>query len=374
MSILVLNAGSSSLRFTLFDDGLKELYKGHVDGIAQKTCNFNGTPLRIRNHKAAIRFALKKMVEDKIITGVKDIKKVAHRVVHGGEKYTKPTKLNPTILKDLEDLSSLAPLHNPANILTIRASQKALPHAAHFAIFDTAFHSTLPEKNFLYGLPYSFYKKDAIRRYGFHGTSHKYVSREAARLLKKPQAKLITCHMGNGVSLAAIANGVSVDTTMGFTPLEGPIMGTRSGSIDPGLLFHLLHKTKPAKLEQILQHESGFKGISEIGSDIRQLWAKPKATGTLRTFDLFCHQMAKLIMSLSVSLGGLPDAIVFTAGIGENAFYLRAQIAAALKPFGVRMNTIANKRNSTVISDKKSTVKLLVIPTNEELQMAQEIA
>lgn len=381
MSILVLNSGSSSLRFTLFNEQLKELYKGHVDAIGQKHCSFRhylkksevDTLVKIKNHEEAIRFVLKKLREDRIIEDVNQIHKVAHRVVHGGEKYIKPTRLNAKVLKDLEKLSPLAPLHNPANLLTARASQKMMPKAAHYAIFDTAFHSTLPEKAYLYGLPYSRYQKEQIRRYGFHGTSHKYVSLEAARLLKKKNCRLITCHMGNGISLAAIKNGIVMDTTMGFTPLEGPIMGTRSGTVDPGILFHLLKKLSPEKLHHELEYESGFKGLSGLGSDIRDLWAKPKSPGTKRTFGVLCYQMAKLIMSLSVSLDGMPDAIIFTAGIGENAFYLREQIVEELKPLKIQLDLIANRKNAIVISKAKSPIKMLVIPTNEELQMAKDL-
>jgi acetate kinase len=381
MSILVLNSGSSSLRFTLFNEQLKELYKGHVDAIGQKHCSFRhylkkgeaDTLVKIKNHEEAIRFVLKKLREDKIIEDVNQIHKVAHRVVHGGEKYIKPTRLNAKVLKDLEKLSPLAPLHNPANLLTARASQKMLPKAAHYAIFDTAFHATLPEKAYLYGLPYARYQREHIRRYGFHGTSHKYVSLEAARLLKKKNLRLITCHMGNGISLAAIKNGVVMDTTMGFTPLEGPIMGSRSGTVDPGVLFHLLKKVSPEKLHHELEYESGFKGLSGLGSDIRDLWAKPNSPGTKRTFGVLCYQMAKLIMSLSVSLGGMPDAIIFTAGIGENAYYLRQQIAEELKPLKIQLDLAANRKNSLVISKAKSPVKMLVIPTNEELQMAKDL-
>lgn len=386
MSILVLNAGSSSLRFTLFNKQLKELYKGHVDAIGQKHCSFRhsrttvrlkeagvDTRVKIKNHEEAIRFVLKKLLEDKIIKDTREIQKVAHRVVHGGEKYVKPMRLNPKVLKDLDKLSPLAPLHNPTNLLTARASQKVLPKAVHYAIFDTTFHATLPEKAFLYGLPYALYQKDHIRRYGFHGTSHKYVSAEAARLLKKKNTRLITCHMGNGISLAAVQNGVCVDTTMGFTPLEGPIMGTRSGTVDPGILLHLLKKNSPEKLGQILQHDSGFKGLSGIGSDIRDLWAKPKSSGTSRTFGVLCYQMAKLIMDLTIPLGDFPDAIVFTAGIGENAYYLRQQIADELAPLNIQIDSTANRKNATLISKPKSRVKIMVIPTNEELQMARDL-
>jgi acetate kinase len=380
MSILVLNAGSSSLRFTLFAEDLKELYSGHVDAIGQKHCQFRhylkkgeiDLPVKIKNHKKAIIFVLKKLKEEGAVKDFKDIKKVAHRIVHGGEKYKKPTLLNKEVLKELDQISSLAPLHNPVNLLTARACQKTLPQAAHYAIFDTGFHSTLPQKAFLYGLPYELYQKEQIRRYGFHGTSHKYVSQEAVRFLKKKAAKLITCHMGNGISLAAIKDGKVLDTTMGLTPLEGPIMGTRSGTLDPGIIFHLLEKTSTKKLRQLLEHESGFKGLSQIGSDVRDLWAKPKSPGTKRTFDVLCYQMAKLMMSLTVALEGTPDAIVFTAGIGEHAFYLREKILSEL-PLPVELNPTANRKNSLLISKPKSKIKVLVLPTNEQLQMARDL-
>ncbi len=383
MLTLVLNAGSSSLRFVLFDAKLKPLYKGHVDAIGQKHCHFRRyfkdgneekTNIKAKNHEAAIKYALKRLQDDGAIKDLKEIKKVAHRVVHGGEKFTKPTKLNALVIRQLDKLSPLAPLHNPANLTTIRSSRKILTKASHYAIFDTAFHATLPQRAYLYGLPHSLYTKEGIRRYGFHGASHKYVSQKAAKLLKKKSAKLITCHVGNGVSLAAVKSGVCLDTSMGFTPLEGPMMGTRSGSIDPAIIFHLVNKKRSLKdVHHILENESGFKGMSGIGSDIRKLWAKPKDKGTLRTFDLFSYQMAKLIFSYMIPLEGHPDAIVFTAGIGENAHYLRQQICDQLKHLGIKIDHKANQENALVISTKTSKTKVLVIPTNEEWQMAKEI-
>ena len=235
------------------------------------------------------------------------------------------------------------------------------------------FHSTLPAKAYLYGLPYSLYEEEHLRRYGFHGTSHKYVSGVATRLLKKPRAKILSCHIGNGVSIAAIADGKSLDTSMGFTPLEGPLMGTRSGTVDPGLVLELVKKMGLKKAEHLVQKESGFKGLSGIGSDVRALWAQPKSKGTLRTFEVFSYQMAKLLCSSFPILGGLPDAIVFTAGIGENAYYLRTQILDYLKPFGVQLDAKANRACRTTISTPKSKVKVFVIPTEEELQIAREL-
>jgi len=382
MPTLILNAGSSSLRFALFDDKQNQLYKGHIDAIGQLHCKFrryldNGKEkrrlLRAKDHNAAIAYALKRLRKDKVITDPKEIKKVGHRVVHGGEHFTEPTKLTALTIRKLRKLNKLAPLHNPANLEAVKASKKLLKKAKHYAIFDTAFHATLPQKAFLYGLPYELYKKEGIRRYGFHGTSHKYVAKQAQKLLKKPSAKVITCHMGNGVSLAAISGKVCLDTSMGFTPLEGPMMGTRSGSIDPAIIFHLTQKKSPEKIHQMLEKESGFKGLSQISSDIRKLYARPKSPGTLRTFETFSYQMAKLITSYFTPLG-LPDAIIFTAGIGQHAFYLRKQICDYLKPFGVVLDPRKNHTNATIISTPKSKIKVLVIPTNEELQMAREIA
>lgn len=333
MHTLVLNAGSSSLRFAVFDASFKEIYKGHIDAIGLK----NG---QAKNHKTAVKLAMNSLKDF-------DITRVGNRVVHGGEKFTKPVILNREVIKEIEKISALAPLHNPVNLEAIKAAMKFLPHAKHYAVFDTAFHATMPVKAKMYGLPYDFYKQ-GIRRYGFHGISHQYVYGEALKILKKKSAQIISCHIGNGVSVTAIKDGKSVDTSMGFTPLEGPLMGTRSGSIDPGILLHLGKQLGLKKLEKILQYESGFKGISQISSDIRDLWARPKSEGTKRTFELFSYQMAKIISSMFVPLSGKADAIIFTAGIGENAFYLRKQI----------MNYLPK-------------IKVLVIKTNEELAIAQ---
>ncbi|MFA6024256.1 MAG: acetate/propionate family kinase [Candidatus Gracilibacteria bacterium] len=382
MAILVLNAGSSSLRFALFDEELDQVYKGHIDAIGQKHCHFRRSfkdgpeetvPTKIKNHEEALSYGLGRLQDDGIVKNLKEIKKVAHRVVHGGEAFKKPTRINFLVLKKLAGLNALAPLHNPSNLSTLKACLKKIPSAKHFAVFDTAFHHSLPAKAFLYGLPYALYKKEGIRRYGFHGTSHAGAAEAASKHLKKKSPSLITCHIGNGVSLCAIKNGKSIDTSMGFTPLEGPMMGTRSGSIDPAIIFHLQKKQKPEAVHHLLEHESGFKGLSGIGSDIRSLWAKPKAPGTLRTFEVFSYQVAKLIGSYFIPLGGLPDAIVFTAGIGENAFYLRRQICDYLKPFGLELDEAANKKNAVCISKTKSSIKVLVLPSQEEKFMAQLI-
>jgi len=380
--ILTINAGSSSLRFSLFDEKLNRLYRGHVDAIGKPHCKYRRyfeddsekrVAIRAINHKAAITFALKQLQTDGVIEDFKTIKRVGHRVVHGGEKYSKPTKLTLNSIKQIQKLSSLAPLHNPANLEGIKATKKILPRAKHYAIFDTAFHSSLPEKAFLYGLPHSLYTKEGIRRYGFHGTSHKYVASEAEKLLKRKKLKLITCHMGNGVSLAAIKDGVCLDTSMGFTPLEGPIMGTRAGSFDPAIIFHLARKKTLKQIEKLVQKESGFLGLSGKSSDVRDLRTHIDSPETQRVFGVFSYQMAKLILGYSAALGGAPDAIIFTAGIGEHAEYLRKAICEQLKVLGVKLSKSKNHNHDTIISSPSSKLKVLVIPSNEELQMAREI-
>ncbi|MBI4127380.1 acetate/propionate family kinase [Candidatus Peregrinibacteria bacterium] len=376
MSTLVINAGSSSLKFALFGGGDKPLYKAQIDAIGLRTSSFrktlrNGTEIKTfllcKNHELAIKCALDKLLEDRAVTKLSDIRKVAHRVVHGGEKFTKTLKINGFNLRKLEKLSDLAPLHNPANIACIKACRKILWQADHYAIFDTAFHSTLPQKAFLYGLPYKLYKKEGIRRYGFHGVSHEYIGRKA-------RGNVISCHIGNGVSVTAIQNGKSLDTSMGFTPLEGPMMGTRSGSIDPAIIFHLAKKMPLTEIQNLLEHKSGFKGLSGISSDIRDLYRKINSSGTKRVFDVFSYQMAKTILGLAAAFGGgSPDAIIFTAGIGENAFYLRSAICKYLGAIGVKLDESANRRNAPQIHAKNSKIKVLVVKTDEELAMATYI-
>lgn len=370
--MLVLNSGSSSLRFQVIDKkSLKCLYKGHID--------------RVKNSREALSLALNTLIKKGILKSKSEISSVGHRVVHGGEKYIKPTLINKTVLADLQKLSSLAPLHNKANIDGIIASQKLLPKIPQIAVFDTAFHNTMPEKAYLYAVPYDWYKKYEIRRYGFHGTSHKYISNEASAYLKKKHKKsdkMITCHLGNGCSITAIHKGKSIDTSMGFTPLEGIPMGSRSGNIDPAIIFYLARNKKMslAEIEKILEKESGFKGLSGIGSDIRDI-LKAYKKGDKRaklTFSIFAYQIAKYIGAYSAAMNGL-DCIVFTGGIGENAWYIRKEVCDYLKFLGVELSSLKNKNASELknpeirkISSPKSRVSILVIPTNEELQITKE--
>lgn len=389
MKILVLNSGSSSLRFKFYESiGWKRLFAGHIDGIGLKTCRLRGdieTNVKAKNHTEALKIALAILQETGHLKNPKEIEAIGHRVVHGGEKYHQPTRINRAVLKNLKKLSPLAPLHNPANLEGIIACQKTLKKATNIAVFDTAFHSTLPEHAYLYGLPYDLYKKHSIRKYGFHGTSHNFVADQAISLMKKskkPHAKIITCHIGNGVSLTAVKNGKSIDTTMGFTPLEGVMMGTRTGDFDSAIIFHLHDHLKMnlPYIDNLVNKKSGLLGLSGISSDMRPLWEilqKPKSRDfktVKRAYDVYVYRLAKAIASLTVPLGGL-DALVFTAGIGESAWYLRRDICAQLSHLGLALDPIKNKKTiegEKGFINKPRTPGVLIIPTNEELKIAQE--
>lgn len=385
MKILVINSGSSSLKSTLFEykKEFKEIARSHVDGIGLKRCKFTfkntekniGHHVEISNHEDAVKLVLNTLVKTATIKKLNEIEAIGHRVVHGGEKYKNSIKIDAKIIKDLEKLSVLAPLHNPANLASIKACKKLLAKAKQVAIFDTAFHQTMPEKAYLYGLPYELYKNHGIRRYGFHGTSHKYVVNQTLKLLKTKKAKIVSCHLGNGISITASLNGKSVDNSMGFTPLEGVIMGTRSGSIDPAIIFHLAreHKMKYEYIEEILNNESGLKGLSQISSDMRDIYAKSlkKDPQALLTMEVLAYQIAKYCGAYIAALQGI-DAVVFTGGMGENAFYIRAKVCEYLEFLGLKLDKKRNEKNEQEISEKKSKIKVFVIHTNEEIQIAGE--
>lgn len=348
MKILVLNAGSSSLKFELFlarGKKIKSLYKGNFDN--------HGEP--IKDFETLVKNAIQELLKKLVLKDSAEISVVGHRVVHGGEKYIKPTKITTAVIKEIRKLCRLAPLHNPPNLACILAAKKLVPSAVQVAVFDTAFHQTMLPKAYLYGLPYSFYKKFGIRRYGFHGTSHQYVFEQAQKQLgKKATRRTVTCHLGNGCSIAAILNGKVIDTSMGFTPLEGVPMGTRSGDIDPAIIFYLMENGFSAsEIKILLNEKSGLLGVSEISGDVRDLWAKyqKKNPAAIRTLKWFAYRIAKYIGAYSAALGGL-DCVVFTGGIGENAGYLRKWILAYLKGF---------PKN-----------RVLVISTDEELKIAEE--
>ncbi|MBI4975478.1 acetate kinase [Candidatus Peregrinibacteria bacterium] len=376
MKILVINCGSSSLKFKLFawelinkGKTLKVLAKGMIEiSVAKKSS--------AKNHREALDATIKNLIEQGIIKNIKEINIVGHRVVHGGEKYTEPTILNDQAINEIKKLSHLAPLHNPPNLAGISACRKIFPKTKQIAIFDTAFHKSMPIESYLYGIPFKFYKKNHIRRYGFHGISHEFITKTAIRLIKKKNPKIISCHLGNGSSIAASINGKCVDTSMGFTPMEGVIMGTRSGSIDPGIIIHMSEKLKLStkEIDNILNNESGLKGISEISSDMRIIYKNSlKNIGKSRlAIDIFSCQIAKHCAGYMVKLNNL-DALVFSGGIGENAFYVREKVCEYLNFLGIKLDNNKNKKSETLISDKKSKVKVFVIKTDEELQIAQEI-
>lgn len=375
MKILVLNSGSSSLRFELFSynqsgknhSGIKSLHEGMIDRI--------GFPDSVKNYDQALKKALKELIEKKHIKSLDEIKAVGHRVVHGGEKYKDPVKITPAVIKEIKALSKLAPLHNPPNLKGINAVTKQLKIVPQVAVFDTAFHQTLEPKAYLYALPIEYYKKFGIRRYGFHGTSHLYVSREVQKLLKKKNSKIITCHIGNGVSATAVKNGKSIDTSMGFTPLEGLPMGTRCGDIDPAIVYKLMEKLKvdTKEIDNILNKKSGLKGFFKKSSDMRDIWAaaKRKDKQALFTIEYLSYKLAKYIGSYAAALNGA-DAIAFTAGIGEHAWYVRKQTCQYLKFMGIKINHQKNLKDKTEISTPDSKVKVFVIPTDEEKEIAYQ--
>ncbi|MGE5280249.1 MAG: acetate/propionate family kinase [Deltaproteobacteria bacterium] len=361
--ILVINSGSSSIKYRLFDVQESGRGKGahYVLGLKGLIEKIGHPDSPVRDHRAGIRALLDGLVADKKakLAGLADIFAVGHRVVHGGVTFKKPTRVTAAVIDKIRECVDLAPLHNPANLAGIEACQELLPDTPQVAVFDTAFHQTLPEHAYIYGLPYEYFERYNLRRYGFHGTSHQYVAHEAARILKRPlsRLKLITCHLGNGCSITAIKNGKSVDTSMGFTPLEGLVMGTRCGDIDPASVIFLADKEKAslAELDRILNYRSGLKGISGISNDMREIKnaARRGHQRAKLALEIFAYRIRKYIGSYMAALGGA-DAVVFTAGIGENEADVRKKVCTGLTDYLPRK------------------VRILVIPTNEELMIARQ--
>jgi len=376
MNILVLNSGSSSLKYQLVNMKTnKPILKGHIEGIGLESCKFEyaskktkiSKNIKIKNHNEAVKLAIESF------KGY-EINAIGHRVVHGGELYNKAVLINNKVIRAINKLKELAPLHNPPNLVGIKVCKKLFPKIPQVAVFDTAFHQTIPEKAYLYGIPLEYYTKYKIRKYGFHGTSHKYVMLEANKLLKKKTSNLITCHLGNGSSITAIQKNKSIDTSMGFTPLQGLIMGTRSGDIDPTIIAFLTKKLRksPDEVINILNKKSGLLGIDGY-SDIRTIHAHAlKGNKRCRLgLDMFAYRVTEYIGSY-IGILNKVDAIVFTAGIGEEAYFLRKLICKRLANVGVKLDKRKNKTHSKVISAKDSIIKVLVIPTNEELMIAKE--
>lgn len=390
VNILAINAGSSSLKFQLLQMPAEHVVaKGIIERIGLKEPIFsmttNGKILeltdieKISNHTEAVQLLLYHLVEQKAVNSLHDIDGIGHRLVHGGEEFSDSVLIDEHAIEAFEKLSDLAPLHNPANITGIKEFHKALPNVPAVAVFDTAFHQTMPESSFLYSIPYDYYKKYGIRKYGFHGTSHKYVTGRAADLLNRPvdKIRLISCHLGNGASIAAIDGGRSIDTSMGFTPLAGVTMGTRSGNLDPALIPFLMEKTDKSAEEvlDILNKKSGMLGVSGFSSDLRDIEVEA-LKGNSRAqlaLDVFASRIHKYIGSYAARMNGV-DAIIFTAGIGENSAVIRAKVLAGLQFMGVYMDPDLNKirGREAFISYPHSPVKVMVIPTNEEVMIARD--
>ncbi|MBD1575500.1 acetate kinase [Vibrio sp. S11_S32] len=389
--VLVLNCGSSSLKFAIVDaesgdellTGLSECLglpeariKWKLDGKHEAQLG-NGAA-----HAEALKFIVDTILASKPELG-EGVAAIGHRVVHGGEKFTSSVLITDAVVQEIKDVTTLAPLHNPAAIAGIEAAKLAFPNLKNVAVFDTAFHQTMPEEAFLYAIPYNLYTENSIRRYGMHGTSHLFITREVANIMDKPvdQVNIINCHLGNGASVCAIKNGQSVDTSMGLTPLEGLVMGTRCGDLDPAIIFHMHDALgySVEKINTILTKESGLQGLTQVTSDCRfvedNYQDKPEAK---RAMDVFCHRLAKYIAGYTATLDGRLDAIIFTGGIGENSGPIREQVLNRLGIFGIKLdndkNLAARFGGEGVITADDSSIPAMVISTNEELVIAEDTA
>lgn len=387
--IIAINAGSSSLKFQLFDMPSEEVItKGLIERIGLDNAVFNisvnGEKIKevtdIPDHAVAVKILLDKLTNLRIIKSLDEIEGIGHRVVHGGEAFNDSVVITDEVLAKIDELSELAPLHNPANITGIKAFQQVLPNVPAVAVFDTAFHQTMPESSFLYSLPYEYYEKYGIRKYGFHGTSHKYVSERAAEMLGRPleQLRLISCHLGNGASITAIEGGKSIDTSMGFTPLAGVTMGTRSGNIDPALIPFIMEKTgkNADEVLDVLNKKSGMLGVSGFSSDLRDIEVQA-VEGNERAelaLEVFANRIHKYIGSYASRMYGV-DAIIFTAGIGENSDVIRDRVLQGLEFMGVYWDPALNKvrGEEAFINYPHSPVKVMIIPTNEEVMIARDV-
>ncbi|MCI9070954.1 MAG: acetate kinase, partial [Clostridium sp.] len=391
MKTLVINCGSSSLKYQLIDMNTEEcMVQGLVERIGIEgsvlTQKVEGRDkyiinTEIKDHKEAIKLVLEALIDPVhgVIKSMDEISAVGHRVVHGGEKYSDSVLIDDEVLKSIEECIVLAPLHNPPNLIGIEACKELMPNTPMVAVFDTAFHQTMPKHSYICPLPYELYEKYSIRKYGFHGTSHKYVSNKVAKVMGKDikDLKIVTCHLGNGCSLSAVKNGKSIDTSMGFTPLAGVMMGTRSGSIDPSVISFLIeeHGYKIEEVDELLNKKSGVLGISGVSSDFRDVLAAADS-GNERAklaLEIFYYKVRTQIAAYAGAMGGV-DVIVFTAGIGENSSITRKEILKGLEFFGFELNEENNEIRGKIqeISTEDSKVKVYVVPTNEELMIARD--
>ncbi|MBN2051166.1 MAG: acetate kinase [Spirochaetales bacterium] len=392
MKILVINSGSSSIKFQLWNmDNHTVLCTGLIERIGLDDGIFNYRPdegettrdvLPIPNHTTGIKLLLDRITDKNsgVIPSIEEISAVGHRIVHGGDKITKSELMTPEIIQIVKEASSLAPLHNPPNLAGIEAIEQLLPGIPNVGVFDTAFHSTMPPEAYIYPLDYKYYTEHGIRRFGFHGTSHNYVALQGAKMLGIAPDKFncVTCHMGNGVSLTAVKNGKSVDTTLGFGTMCGVMMGTRAGDLDPAIILHLqdVLGMSTKEVNNLIYKESGLKGISGLSNDARDVdeAAQKGNERAILALKLFAHGARKYIAALASDLGGRLDAIIFTAGIGENSINLRKMCCQGLEVLGAYLDTEKNtvRGKQAVISTTDSPVKILVVPTNEELMIAMD--
>ena len=388
MKIIAVNAGSSSLKFQLLTMPEEDvLISGVVERIGIPNSiikiKLNGKKISeeidVKNHSVAVQLLLDKLVDLNVVSSIDEINGVGHRVVHGGEKFSDSVVITDEVIQAIEEVSDLAPLHNPANLTGIRAFQKALPNIKGVAVFDTAFHQTMPKEAYLYGVPYEWYEKYGVRKYGFHGTSHKFVAQRVATLLNKDieDINTIVLHLGNGASICAVQGGKSVDTSMGFTPLAGIMMGTRSGDIDPAIVEFITDKENKTVSEVIndLNKKSGYIGVSQNSSDSRDLWTaahagdKQSLLAVKKQVKMICDYVAAYAVTM-----GRVDAICFTAGVGENAIFTRQLVAKRLKLLGVEIDEDRNqiRGEERIISTDNSKVTLFLLPTNEEVMIARD--
>ena len=390
MKILSVNTGSSSLKFQLYEmPEEKVLISGVFEriGIGESfyTIKINGEKIKkeveLKDHKVAFEYLVKELLENNIVKSLEEIKGIGNRVVQGGSYFDKTEKVDEEVISKIDELSALAPLHNPAAIVGIRAEQEVIPNALLTVVFDTAFHQTISKEKYIYPIPYEYYEKYHVRKYGFHGTSHQYVANRVEEILGKDikELKIVNCHLGQGASICAIKNGESVETSMGLTPLGGIPMGTRSGDLDPSVVTYLMKKEEldADDVEEVLNRESGVYGISMVSVDFRDIEAEALAGGkhAKLALDAYHYSIAGYIAKCAVAMGGI-DVLTFTAGVGEKSPYSRSEICKQLGIFGVEISGKANlvKGEEAEISSPNSKVKVFVIPTNEELMIAQETA
>ena len=391
MKVLVLNSGSSSLKYQVIDmETEKTLVKGNFERIGQPksfvTHKVNGQKhifeREARNHEEAIEFVLDRLTNEHygVLKSLDELAGIGHRVVHGGEKFSSPVLINDDVIEEIRKCSDLAPLHNPAAVLGMEACKKVVPNMKMVAVFDTAFHQTLPKERYIYPIPYEYYEKYGVRKYGFHGTSHQYVAERVAHLLNKDvkDLKIVNCHLGQGASVCAIQSGKSVETSMGLTPLGGVVMGTRSGDLDPSVVTYMMSKENltPEEIESILNKEAGAYGISRVSMDFRDIEAEAASGGhhAKLALKIFHNTVTAYIVKCIVAMGGI-DVLTFTAGVGEKGQDSREAICDDLKIFGIELDKEKNQKIKGVeakISNENSNVLVYVVPTNEELMIAKE--